>query len=125
MVSTDTSGPADQVVTSGDPLTALLDAASAQDCLALLPAAVSRAAELAEKMRLSIQLRSGSTDPLLVALVAAMELAAAAHEHFVSTWLDTSTLSELDEEALKNGVDTLNRTHDTLFDAAIETMPPA
>lgn len=56
-------------------------------------------------MRLGIELRSGSTDPQLNALVAAMEPSAAAHERFVSTWSNVTTLSDSDEEALKNDVD--------------------
>lgn len=104
-----TSVPVVYGAPSGDPLCALLSAASPDHSLKLLPAAVCRAGELAEQMRETIRLRSGATDPLLVELVAAMKPAADAHERFVSTWSDTTVLSDLTQEMLENDVSALTR----------------
>ncbi|MGI8313352.1 hypothetical protein [Saccharopolyspora hattusasensis] len=98
---------ADHIGTSGDPLCALLAAISPDDSLALLPSAVRRAAELAEHLRDAVRLRSGSTDPFLVDLVAAMDTAADVHERFVSTWSDTTALSDITQEMLEADVCTL------------------
>ncbi len=76
----------------------------------MLPLAVRRAAELAEHLRDAVQLRSGSTDPFLVDLVAAMDAAADVHERFVSAWSDTAALSDITQEMLEADVCALTET---------------
>lgn len=88
----------------GDPLCALLAADSPEHSLTLLPAAVRRAAELAEQLRDSIRLRGESSDPLLVELTAAMNAAALTHERFVTTWSQTATLGMITQSALEDDV---------------------
>jgi hypothetical protein len=95
---------------SEDPLCALLTSESPEDSLVLLPAAVRRADELAGQLRESVQLRGGSSDPLLVELVAAMKPALTAHERFVSTWSETTTLGMISQAALDEDVCALTRT---------------
>lgn len=89
---------------------ALLAAKSPEHSVELLPAAVHRATELAEQMRDAIRLRSGSTDPLLKDLVAALEPAATAHERFVTTWAETDMLSGITQDMLEADVCALMRT---------------
>lgn len=88
---------------------ALLAAKSPEHSAELLPDAVRRATELAGQMRNAIRLRSGSTDPLLMDLVAALEPAAAAHERFVATWAGTDVLSGFTQEMLEADVCALMR----------------
>ncbi|MGW4528403.1 hypothetical protein [Amycolatopsis sp. NPDC004378] len=102
-MTTDT-GTAGQASELRDPLCALLAAASPEQAAVLLPAAVARAADLAAQMRETIALHRRATDPLLAALVAALEPATAAHEEFVATWADTDMLSGLTQDMLETDV---------------------
>ena len=107
----DASGAAaEHSLASGDPLCALLAASSPAESLALLPSGVRRAGELAEQLREAVRLRAGTTEPLLVELVAAMDSAAEAHERFVATWSETTVLSELTQGVLEEDVCTLTGT---------------
>jgi hypothetical protein len=107
-----------------DPLCALLATASPNDSLTLLPAAVRRAAELAEQLRGSVQLRSGSTDPFLVDLVAAMDTAADTHERFVSTWSDATALSEITQEMLERDVCALTSRWASVIGVVVDHQDP-
>jgi hypothetical protein len=103
-----------------DPLCALLATASPDESLAILPAAVRRAAELAEQLRGGARLRAGTTDPFLVDLLAAMGRAADAHDRFVATWSDATALSEFTQEMLENDVCALSRTWISVFEVVVD-----
>ncbi|GGM83976.1 hypothetical protein GCM10012275_63240 [Longimycelium tulufanense] len=121
----DASGSIDHVAVPGDPLCALLAAPSPEHSLELLPAAVRRAAELAERLRAAVRLRRRSTDPLLVELVAAMDSAAVAHERFVATWSDTTALSGFTQEMLEADVCTLTDTWASVIGVVVDAQDTA
>lgn len=66
---------------------------------ALLPDAVDQAAQFARRMRESIGIRSGATDPVVVRLVQRMVPSVEVHEGFVARWdgvvLDDDSWMEL------------------------------
>lgn len=105
-----TASPSSVSASGGDPLSGLLGADSPEGCLELLPAAVARAGELAEQLCRVIELRRGSSDPVIVELVAAVEAALVAHERFVDVWSDVTELGAISQGFLDDDVCTLINT---------------
>ena len=68
----------------------------------LLPDAVEQAAQFAARMRESIAVRSGATDPDLVRLVQRMRPSVDVHEAFAARWADAAVD---DESWLELGLD--------------------
>ncbi|NUT53494.1 MAG: hypothetical protein HOV94_40335 [Saccharothrix sp.] len=106
---------------TADPLCALLATSSPERALELLPAAVGRAAGLAARLRGAVQLRSGSNDPFLVDLLAAMGPPAELHERFVATWSDTPALSPMTQQVLEDDVEALIRSWTSIIEVVVDS----